>query len=65
MFPMEWVVDQVDAHDDAHEKAHEEAHEEAREEAREEGQENFGMFVIEIAYSLVSIRPYLGGGTGG
>jgi hypothetical protein len=43
---MEWVVGQDDAH----------------EEAREEGQENFGVFVTEMAYSPISIRPYLGGG---
>jgi hypothetical protein len=49
MFSMEWVVVQNDAHEDA----------------REEGQENFGEFVTEIAYSPISIRPYLGGGPGG
>jgi hypothetical protein len=46
---MEWVVGQDAAH----------------EEAREEGRENFGVFVTEIAYSSISIRPYLGGGPGG
>jgi len=45
---MEWAVGQGDAH----------------EEAREEGQENFGVFVTEIAYSPNFIRPYLGGGPG-
>jgi hypothetical protein len=43
------VVDQDDAH----------------EEARGEGQENFGVFITEIAHSPISIRPYLGGGPGG
>ena len=55
MFPMGWAVGQ-------------DAHEEAREEGLEEGQvcqENFGEFVIEIAYSPISIRPYLGPGPGG
>jgi hypothetical protein len=49
MFPIQWGVGQDDAH----------------EEAREEGQENFGVFVTEIAYSPISIRPYLGGAPGG
>lgn len=41
---MEWVVGRYDAH----------------EEAREEGQENFGVFVTEIAYSPILTDRTLG-----
>lgn len=50
MLLVEWVAGQ-----DVHKEAREEGHQ----------QDNFGVFVTEIAYSPISIRSYLGGAPGG